>query len=104
MDKHSNEYSTFNDAMDTILRADPKTVKAEMEREQSNRAAQRGAKGQRKRGRRKSPNSQFASEALKAMKRGFELCSEVHLSLSSSLQERLPEHLRSQPLPVHPEK
>jgi hypothetical protein len=47
----SREYSTFNKAMKTILRADPQAVKAEMERETRANAAEREAKGERKRGR-----------------------------------------------------
>jgi hypothetical protein len=43
--KHSSaELDTFNTAMDTILRADPKVVKAQMEAEKGQRAAKREAK------------------------------------------------------------
>jgi hypothetical protein len=37
--KTSREYQTFNKAMDTILRADPKIVKAAMEEAKQKRAA-----------------------------------------------------------------
>jgi hypothetical protein len=49
--KTSREYRAFNSAMKTILRADPKAVKAAMERERQENAATRNAKGERKRGR-----------------------------------------------------
>jgi len=42
--KTNPEFDTFNTAMDTILRADPKVVKAEMEAEKGQRAAKREAK------------------------------------------------------------
>ncbi len=45
------DYENFNKAMDTILRADPKAVKAAMEAEQKANAKERKAKGERKRGR-----------------------------------------------------
>jgi hypothetical protein len=38
------ELNNFNNAMDTILRADPKVVKAQMEVEKGQRAAKREAK------------------------------------------------------------
>lgn len=47
----SVEYHKFEKAMKTILRADPKAVKAEVEAEIEEHAAERRAKGQRKRGR-----------------------------------------------------
>jgi hypothetical protein len=47
----NKELDKFNDAMDTILRADPKAVKEAMEREQREQAKEREAKGERKRGR-----------------------------------------------------
>jgi hypothetical protein len=37
--KHSEEYKQFNTAMDKILRADPKIVKAAIEEEKRERAA-----------------------------------------------------------------
>jgi hypothetical protein len=40
----SAEFDNFNNAMDTILRADPKAVKAQMEAEKGQRAAKREAK------------------------------------------------------------
>jgi predicted GIY-YIG superfamily endonuclease len=49
--KHSHEYTAFNKAMKTILRADPAAVKEAIEREQRAKAAEREAKGERKRGR-----------------------------------------------------
>jgi hypothetical protein len=39
--KPSSEFSNFNTAMDTILRADPKAVKEAMEREKQDNAARR---------------------------------------------------------------
>lgn len=44
MPKSSKEYQTFNKTMDTILRADPKAVKEEMEREKQQNAEKRKAK------------------------------------------------------------
>jgi Na+/phosphate symporter len=44
MPRHSNEYSTFNKAMDTILRADPKAVKEAMETEKKTNAEKRKTK------------------------------------------------------------
>lgn len=44
------DYENFNKAMDTLLRADPKAVKAEMEREQREHAKERAGKGEKKRG------------------------------------------------------
>lgn len=40
----SKELETFNDAMDTILHADPKAVKEAMEREKQKNAEKRKAK------------------------------------------------------------
>jgi len=40
----SKEYEQFNDAMDTILKADPKTVKQQMEEDMRQRAEARKAK------------------------------------------------------------
>jgi len=42
--KTNPELNNFNNAMDTILRADPKVVKAQMEAEKGQRAAKREAK------------------------------------------------------------
>ena len=39
MSKSNPEYDTFNAAMDTILRADPKIVKAAMDEAKQDRAA-----------------------------------------------------------------
>jgi hypothetical protein len=44
MMKQSNEYATFNAAMDTILKADPAKVKAEMEEDKQRREDARKAK------------------------------------------------------------
>jgi hypothetical protein len=49
--KTNSELDRFNTAMDTILRADPKAVKAAVEAEIRANTAQRQATGQRKRGR-----------------------------------------------------
>ncbi|MGC2502202.1 MAG: hypothetical protein WA400_08765 [Silvibacterium sp.] len=51
MTKTSREYTSFDKAMDTILKADPKAVKEAMEAEQKANAKERKAKGERKRGR-----------------------------------------------------
>jgi hypothetical protein len=48
-----SELNTFNRAMDTILRADPKAVKKAMEAEKRANAEGRKTAGQKKRGRRK---------------------------------------------------
>ncbi|HEX3986774.1 MAG TPA: hypothetical protein VHX13_09220 [Acidobacteriaceae bacterium] len=56
----SREYQTFNKTMDTILRADPKKVKDEMDAEIRASAKERTAKGERKRGR-KSKSGEDAS-------------------------------------------
>ena len=42
--KTTSEYEKFNTAMDTILKADPTKVKAEMEAEKREREKQRKAK------------------------------------------------------------
>ena len=39
--KTNPEFNTFNEAMDTILRANPQIVKAAMEEEKKERAAKR---------------------------------------------------------------
>ncbi len=44
VNKGETELDNFNNAMDTILRADPKVVKAQMEAEKGQRAAKREAK------------------------------------------------------------
>lgn len=51
----------FNDAMDTILRADPKAVKEAMEKESREQAKERAAKGERKRGRKSVKRHSSAS-------------------------------------------
>jgi hypothetical protein len=43
-DKTNPEYNTFSKAMDTILKADPKAVKAAMEADKQNREETRKAK------------------------------------------------------------
>lgn len=57
--KRSEEFTKFDAAMDTLLRADPAAVKAEMDRHQQEHAKEREAKGERKRGRK--PKSISAS-------------------------------------------
>ena len=47
----SKEYRAFNRAMDTILKADPAKVKAEVDAEIEASKAEREARGERKRGR-----------------------------------------------------
>ena len=49
--KASREYQVFNRAMDTILKADPAKVKAEVDAEIQANIEEREAKGERKRGR-----------------------------------------------------
>jgi len=44
MSRPSNEYRTFNKAMDTILKADPKAVKDAMDAEKREREEQRKTK------------------------------------------------------------
>jgi len=51
---HNPEFENFNTAMDTILRADPKAVKAAMEAETLANAEERKAKGEKKRGKKKA--------------------------------------------------
>lgn len=51
MKPRSQELDTFNATMDAILRADPKAVKEEMEREKRANETERRAKGEKKRGR-----------------------------------------------------
>ena len=55
------EYAKFNEAMATILRADPRAVREAMEREKQENAEMRGVKGERKRGRK--PKSQPSTSA-----------------------------------------
>lgn len=49
--KGSSEFQQFNAAMSSILRADPKIVKATVEAEIQANTAERQARGERKRGR-----------------------------------------------------
>jgi hypothetical protein len=63
--KPQTEFSRFNAAMNTILRADPKAVKEAMEREKQENAAMREAKGERKRGR-KPKNLSLGKNAANA--------------------------------------
>lgn len=49
--KNPLEFETFSDAMNTILRADPKAVKAAMEAEKHERALETERTGKRGRGR-----------------------------------------------------
>lgn len=49
--KTSQEFHQFNDAMATILRADPVTVKANVNAQVQATTAEREARGERKRGR-----------------------------------------------------
>jgi hypothetical protein len=49
--KTSKEYQAFNAAMDTILKADPAKVKAEVDAEIEASKAEREARGEGKRGR-----------------------------------------------------
>jgi hypothetical protein len=49
--KTSPEYDAFNTAISTILRADPAQVKAAVDAEIQANAAEREARGERKRGR-----------------------------------------------------
>jgi len=58
--KASTEFDRFNAAMDTILKADPARVKAEVDAEIEASKAEREAKGERKRGR-KSTLSEHTS-------------------------------------------
>lgn len=51
MNKSNAEFDTFSAAMDTILKADPKTVKAEMEAKIQASKAEREARGEHRRGR-----------------------------------------------------
>jgi len=49
--KNNPEYENFSNSMDTILKADPRVVKAAMEAEKRNRAEEAKATGKRGRGR-----------------------------------------------------
>jgi predicted ArsR family transcriptional regulator len=51
MGRQSKEYNTFNKAMDTILRADPKAVKEAMDAEKRERQLEAERTGKRGRGR-----------------------------------------------------
>lgn len=61
--KTNPEFETFNNAMDTLLRADPKVVKAEMESDSRAHAAERQSKGEKKRGRKASGDGTFKANA-----------------------------------------
>lgn len=58
----SKEFSKFDKAMDTILRADPAKVKAAVDAEIEANAAERSARGEGKRGR-KPKSQQSTSDA-----------------------------------------
>jgi hypothetical protein len=62
--REKTEFDRFNNAMDTILRADPKAVKAAMEAEKRERAMQAERMGKRGRGRppKTSPSDRASSE------------------------------------------
>ena len=82
------ELDNFNTAMDTLLRADPKAVKDEMEREQQEQAKERSAKGEKKRGRKKRSTAQDRS------RKRCQSASELHPSnprLESALNRCLAE-------------
>jgi hypothetical protein len=55
--KTSREFQQFNAAMDTILKADPARVKAEVDADIQASKAERDARGEHKRGRRPKPNT-----------------------------------------------
>ena len=57
MAKETSQYETFNTAMSTILKADPKAVKAAMEADKQDRAKKRKAK--------KSPSASVPSSSRK---------------------------------------
>jgi predicted ArsR family transcriptional regulator len=59
--RHSKEYSAFNKAMGTILRADPKAVKEAMEADKRERTLEAERTG--KRGRGRPPKSSASSPA-----------------------------------------
>jgi predicted ArsR family transcriptional regulator len=62
--KENPEYRAFSNRMSTILRADPKAVKAAMEAEKQERAMEAERTGKRGRGRppkRSSPSSRASS-------------------------------------------
>jgi hypothetical protein len=52
----NREFHDFDKAMQTILRADPKTVKAAVDAEINAHTAERKANGERKRGRKPKDN------------------------------------------------
>lgn len=49
-----SEFESFNAAIDTILKADPKAVKVAVDAEIHANTAERAAKGERKRGKKKA--------------------------------------------------
>jgi hypothetical protein len=53
----NNEFDTFNNAMDRILKADPARVKAEVDADIQSSLAERTANGERKRGRKPKSSS-----------------------------------------------
>jgi hypothetical protein len=57
------EFDTFNAAMDTILRADPKAVKAEMDAGIQASRVEREARGERRRGRKAKKVSSSSAPA-----------------------------------------
>ena len=61
MKKTAKEFKRFDDAMKTILRADPKQVKEAVEVEIQINTAEREARGEHKRG--KKPKKQATSSA-----------------------------------------
>jgi len=63
--KSNPEYEKFNKAMDTILRADPKAVKAAMEADKQERALEVERTGKRGRGRPASRVSAVNAEERK---------------------------------------
>ncbi len=52
-----NERTAFDEAMKTILRADPRVVKAAVDAEIQANTADRKARGERKRGRKREPKN-----------------------------------------------
>lgn len=59
----TEEFENFNDAMNTILRADPAKVKAAVDAQIRAHTAERMAKGERKRGRKPKKSSASARAA-----------------------------------------
>jgi hypothetical protein len=64
--KRTREFAQFNDAIATILRADPKTVKAAVDAEIQEHTAEREARGERKRGRKPKTISSTSGRASNA--------------------------------------